>query len=353
MTYIKGFDGLRALSIIMVLLTHLGFYATFNEGSFLFKNFYLLSGSTGVMVFFTISCFLITSILIREKFKHQKINFKNFFAKRFLRLLPPLLVFFSVISILMVLNYLPENYKAVVLSFFYLYNYVSLVNYTGELGHTWSLAVEEQFYLLWPLVIAYFKTFKKLWVFIMILIAICLFVKGYYRSQFVFMGNRIDIFENYFPDRWFIPACLPIILGSFFALVVFFKEKFSRQIGKRKEVLFVAIICYTIKVFFPQLKMELVTTFQSLGVILFLVWIYFNQNSVMVKILEIPMFTFIGRISYGLYVYQGLFLRTGPGGDLWFQKFPQNIILVFLTAIGSYYTLEKPALMLKKRFTNQ
>jgi peptidoglycan/LPS O-acetylase OafA/YrhL len=66
--------------------------------------------------------------------------------------------------------------------------------------------------------------------------------------------------------------------------------------------------------------------------------------------LEFKPLSYIGKISYGLYVYQGLFLRTGPGGDLWIQGFPLNIFLVFVTAILSYHILELPLLHYKKRF---
>ena len=83
--YIKGFDGLRAFSILFVVLTHLGVYGILCHGEFYSRRvIMLINGTTGVNIFFAISGFLITTILLREKQAVGKINLKNFFARRFL-----------------------------------------------------------------------------------------------------------------------------------------------------------------------------------------------------------------------------------------------------------------------------
>jgi peptidoglycan/LPS O-acetylase OafA/YrhL len=89
---------------------------------------------------------------------------------------------------------------------------------------------------------------------------------------------------------------------------------------------------------------------QPLGVCLFLIWIYYNQESILTNLLENRLLSYIGKISYGLYLYQGIFLRTGPSGILAIQQFPLNIILTFIVAIFSYEFIEKPILRYKKRF---
>src|SRR5687768_16646603 len=98
MHYIKGFDGLRAISIIMVFVTHLGINSYFTPGSFAMKRIEpLFSGGTGVNIFFVISGFLITRILQRELLSRGKINIRRFFIRRFLRLLPPLFIFYLIL----------------------------------------------------------------------------------------------------------------------------------------------------------------------------------------------------------------------------------------------------------------
>src|SRR6476661_8597167 len=99
MRYIKGFDGLRGISIILVLLNHLWLPQAFSEDSFLRKNYFLFSGNAGVMIFFTLSGFLITLLLLREKMGNGQINFRKFFTRRFLRLLPPLIIFYLIVSV--------------------------------------------------------------------------------------------------------------------------------------------------------------------------------------------------------------------------------------------------------------
>src|SRR4051812_24906788 len=106
MKYIKGYDGLRAISIIMVLITHLGWLDSISADATVNVRIQMLfSGGTGVTIFFVLSGFLITRILLQEKLSTGSISFKNFYIRRFLRLLPPLILFFSVMLVLMALGY--------------------------------------------------------------------------------------------------------------------------------------------------------------------------------------------------------------------------------------------------------
>ena len=89
---------------------------------------------------------------------------------------------------------------------------------------------------------------------------------------------------------------------------------------------------------------------KPLGICLILIWTYYNQESVLTNLLENRLLRYIGKISYGLYLYQGIFLRTGPGGILTIQQFPLDIILTFIVAIISYELLEKPILRYKNNF---
>ena len=83
---------------------------------------------------------------------------------------------------------------------------------------------------------------------------------------------------------------------------------------------------------------------------MFLVWVLYNQENRITILLDNKILNYIGKISYGLYVYQGLFLGTGPGGNLIIQQFPLNIGLTVVIAILSYEFVEKPILTLKSRF---
>ncbi|MCG9910506.1 MAG: acyltransferase [Flavobacteriales bacterium] len=351
LTYIKGFDGLRAISILFVLFTHLGLYEKIKGIDILEQNFYLISGTSGVMIFFSISGFLITSLLLHEKKSLGRIHFRHFFIRRFLRLLPPLLVFYLAIFLLMEFRLIPQNYTALVISFFYLYNFVPIQYYIGELGHTWSLGVEEQFYLLWPFVINRIIKIKSGLFIAGFIILICLLFKYFSKFPFYIDGS-IHYLKNYgFVERWFIPACLPIMVGAVTSLVFFlYQDSIQKYFQSNPLFLVIAIMLYTAESYMPFWSPYVSFLCMPIAVSLVLLWIYFNQNSILVNLFEVKPVAFLGKISYGVYVYQGLFLRTGPGGSLAIQKFPLNIVLVFVTAILSYYLLEKRVLKYKTKF---
>ncbi len=150
--HIRGLDGLRALSVVVVLFYHS--HLSFMTGGYL-----------GVEIFFVISGFLITSLLLNEADRNGGIDLLHFWERRFLRLLPALLALLLLVTLLGAV--LPSGQGAqfrfdIVASLLYFENWYQISSgssYFADQGlpllrHIWSLAVEEQFYLLWPLLVA-------------------------------------------------------------------------------------------------------------------------------------------------------------------------------------------------------
>lgn len=350
--YIKGFDGLRAISIICVILSHLGYYDSGIAYFSLHRHYYLFSGASGVMIFFTISGFLITTLLIREKVRTGTIHIKHFLIRRFLRLFPALFIFYILLIILMLFHFIDENYTAIFLSFFYCYNYVFFTHYTNELAHTWSLSVEEQFYLLWPFVLRFILQIKQLILISLLIILACLFVFHFKEINLHVFGKDYILTHYSKVERWFIPACLPIMMGSIIGLLFYKYNTFIFQkFHLNKWIPLFCIIIYTFESYFPFWNPTLSFLFMPFSIGTFLVWIVVNQQAHLVTLLEWKPLAFVGKISYGIYVFQGLFLTTGPAGTLAIQKFPLNLILTLLVALLSYYFIEKPVLNYKARFT--
>ena len=353
MKYIRGFDGLRAVSVIFVITTHVWFPEALPEGSFFKRNFLLISGRTGVMIFFTLSGFLITLLLLEERALKGRVDLTKFFARRFLRLLPPLAVFYCLVTILMLSRQLPPNPVALFASFFYLGNFIPKRYWAGELFHTWSLGVEEQFYLLWPFVIQKFSAWKGLFRTALALVFVSLgFIALIPLLTFHFKGKELYVAAHFYTECWFIPACLPIMLGALGGAATFYRKAVLHHLLRWRFVLpLVILLLYSFVIYTPKtIDAGFILAVQSVGITLFLVWIFFKQGSFVVKILEFRPLRFLGLISYGVYVYQGLFLRTGPSGTLSIQHYPLNLCLTFCLAVTSYYTIEKWSRQYKRRF---
>lgn len=148
-TYIKGLDGLRGIAIILVMLFHFRRYD--------FGEIGIDVGWIGVQMFFVLSGFLITRILLNEKQKSISEYLKRFYWRRSLRIFPLYFAYLIVLSISFWLLGLPQAMgKKAVWLYTYTYNFTRLLpewSHSVFFTHLWSLSVEEQFYLIWPLLI--------------------------------------------------------------------------------------------------------------------------------------------------------------------------------------------------------
>lgn len=160
LVYIGALDGLRALAVLAVLFYHADVV-------------WLPGGFLGVEIFFVVSGYLITSLLLAEYRQHSSINFKQFWQRRARRLLPALFAMLIAVMAFEVI-FLPDEVAslrgAVAAAFTYVTNwylifqqssYFETIGRPSLLQHLWSLAVEEQFYLVWPLIFAFLLTRLK------------------------------------------------------------------------------------------------------------------------------------------------------------------------------------------------
>ncbi len=157
LSYLPALDGLRALAVLAVLFYHA-------------DVLWLPGGFLGVEIFFVVSGYLITSLLLAEYRAHNSVSLKNFWQRRARRLLPALFALLGAVLIYAVM-FLPEEVASlradVLAAFAYVTNWYMIFaeqSYFQEMGrpsllrHLWSLAVEEQFYLLWPLIFVFVLT---------------------------------------------------------------------------------------------------------------------------------------------------------------------------------------------------
>ena len=143
MKRIAGFDGLRAVAVLAVLGHH-GLYGR------------LPGGILGVDLFFVLSGYLITTLLLEEERANGRVSLRNFYARRALRILPPI-----PIALALALAFTSTPWSAVIPPIIFVANYVPDLHALGALAHTWSLSVEEHFYLLWPIVFVALPTRRR------------------------------------------------------------------------------------------------------------------------------------------------------------------------------------------------
>jgi peptidoglycan/LPS O-acetylase OafA/YrhL len=350
---IAGFDGIRALAVILVVLQHLGIWESAGQPGLVKERLsLLLSGGTGVQAFFILSGFLITILLIKEKEATGKVSIGNFMIRRSLRILP-LYIFCCVLTTLALgyfNNYVP--WRSLSYAFLYVYNFVPVENYVNVLGHTWSLAVEEHFYLVWPVVFAAsFKRGRK-----GLVIGLAAFVVSSLVLHFLLL--RQPFAQEYFISRWSFIAGSSIAFGCIGALLISARRDgiVNPEFFARRSVLLVGIVLFLNSLYVGAgswFIQNVVSGYvRSAGLLLIILWIYKNQRAAVVRLLETPLLRYIGTISYGIYMWQGFFLSTGPKrlpGEFWPPNQYVGLLMLVIVAPLSFRYFEQPFLRLKDR----
>lgn len=349
LAYIPQFDALRALAIIMTILVH------YFEIPFMYL---------GVDLFFAISGFLITSILLKSKANDVSIivKVKNFIIRRLLRLLPAYYLYLLFFWLLATFTTFDVGNKAHFLYHFtYTSNYLMFFHfnevYTGFFGHLWSLSIEEQFYLFWPWFILLIPIrFIKYSLIIIVLI-------GLISRAVMIDGQGVNVGVRFLPNGDFHTLGVGAVLAYFWHFqhqnMKFIKLKNNAKIYFLVSfILFIGCIMLfpssTNEMFIYKLYKQLV--FCSLLFFLLLStlmeWKYFIGYLANHKITQ-----YIGRISYGIYLYHmplpyfvNLTLERTNLGQLNVFTPYISCIIAFLIASFSFKFIESPFLRFKQKY---
>lgn len=333
---ISSLDGLRAVSIVFVFFGHID---GTQHASHLFG--WLPFAEFGVRVFFVLSGFLITSLLLKELEVTRKISLKNFYMRRVFRIFPASYTYIFVIFILAQLHLVFLNQHDMLHAVTYTSNY-----YNGRswyVGHLWSLSVEEQFYLLWPLTLGLSGRRRGM----VIAALVCVL------APFV----RVAEFHYIYASRegmgaWFETAADCLAIGC---LLAGMRDWLSRQrlymrFLSSNLFVIVPIVILGMNYLHPELryKYTLVWPAMNLGIALCIDWCIRFPNTTLGRFLNWHPMVFVGVLSYSLYLWQQPFLDRSVRS--FFTAFPCNVFFAFFAALASYYLVEKPFLKLKKRF---
>ena len=339
LNYRPEIDSLRAIAVLGVIIYHAKLY--------IFGYQFFTGGYLGVDIFFVISGYLIFSLIYKELKISNQLDFKNFYERRARRILPAL-IFVIIISLIFAWKLiLPTSFidyaKSIIYSLVFTSNFYFFFSgqvYGAESGllkpllHTWSLSVEEQFYIIFPLItLLFFKYLNKYIFYLFFSISILSFVLSQYLSiynpslNFYLLTSRI----------W------EILCG---AMLVFLEDKKNKNFSNLVSNFFVFIGLVLIVLSFLLIESNngpsLISIFTIIGT---MIVIYFSKpKTLMSFILSNKILVGIGLISYSLYLWHYpifSFYRIYFLNKSIYYNFI-ILLLIFFISFLTYYFIEKP-----------
>jgi peptidoglycan/LPS O-acetylase OafA/YrhL len=343
--HIPSLDGIRAVSFLIVLISHAGLG-------------HIVPGGLGVTIFFFLSGYLITTLLRMEYAKSSQINLRTFYIRRVLRIFPPFYLMLAIATILTAFGVIEGELKpmAVLSQVFYLNNYyVALTNsfdgFAPGTGIYWSLAVEEHFYLFFPLLFIWMQRSHSDGrrqalmlgaITLAVLIWRCVLVFGFdspenrtyvatdARLDSIIFGCMLAVFMNPMLDKTTLPArqvgllWLPLGIGTMLFTLVYRDSGFRETFRYTLQGLALLPIFYA-AVRFPN-------------------WLIFRP-------LNIGWVSFMGVLSYSLYlIHQVVLVLLEQYFTLpLFALGPITLFLSLLVALAIYYAIEKPLALYRRR----
>lgn len=338
---LPGLDALRAFSIGWVVCFHLYLQGTpFLDG---WIRHLVAHGADGVMIFFVLSGFLITWLLLEEAEESGTVDLRRFYGRRILRILPPALAylaFASIAALITEVSVSPIDWVSCVLFFRNLG--------TGHrwTGHFWSLSVEEQFYLAWPALFLFLpKRHRLAWVVGLVLFA------PLWRHLVAVMGwmgplplapNRTDLIY----DNLLGGAALALAQRS-----TWFRGIFGGSHIFHWSLFFVATGCFLSDLPAALARwpsgMALAPTAKLVCVLVVIKLLVEGRCGWLQQACALRPVVWTGQISYSLYLWQQIFCIGKEGW--WIQQLPWNVLASIICAAASFYLVERGSQRLRDR----
>ncbi|MEO8050185.1 MAG: acyltransferase [Acidobacteriota bacterium] len=341
-THLPGLDGLRAVAAFSVVFYHAGVP--------------FISGGVGVLVFFVLSGFLITWLLLKENDQTGGVSLRDFYTRRALRIFPAFYCYSGLVLALALVRHRAVLWPQAVASLLYVNDYYQALNGDPNtaFSHTWSLAIEEQFYLLWPALFLMLRSdYQRLARFL----AVAIGVLWLYRAVLVLVvkvhqGYIYEAFDTR-ADHLLIGCLLAVILrtGLF--------SRFWEWISARPWTAFgsagMLAASSVAEVRYGADYRDTISFIANplLAALLIGQMIAFSGTSVW-NWMNWPWVRYLGRISYSIYLYQQVLIdipKKFLGGRPMLVQLAATMILVTIAASFSYFVIEKPFLRLKARFS--
>jgi len=345
--YMPQLDALRAFAVLAVMVHH------FLPVDRYLKGDYLTLGLLAVRLFFVLSGFLMTGILLGYRRDEPRNALRRFYFRRVLRIFP---IYYLTLFVAMALQ-VRSIQQGAIWHLTYLSNFVAPFHpeWMGPASHFWTLAVEEQFYFVWPFIML-FTPRKHLAKVIIGTIALAVIFRAVVLWTLVIPNEAAGVFTF---------ATLDSLGGGALLALLRYEEKLRPRIPALMKLFLIAgiaILALTTFGYVYQIGFRVVYTLLTFGVsLVFVVLIEKTSrgfNGRAKSVMEHPIILYIGKISYGLYVYHNFMLaivlyylvKTGIGHDYRLIA-PLSTLLTFATAITSWHLIERPLSQLKNKFS--
>lgn len=348
---IASLDGIRAVAIFLVIVLHLGQHygwppvGTTAHKILIGRSFAIWTGD-GVGIFFVLSGFLITSLLVREFGKSGRIAIGPFYLRRACRILPPLLVYLAFAFCFCLYErvpVIPQNFTSAL----FFYRDYFFVNDLWLTQHTWSLSVEEQFYLLWPVILLLALRYRGR-------VAAAKIAAGLILITPILRVSGSRLMPSLAHQELYMLHCRmdALMCGCFVALCVGLPrfEDVYQKIARIWWILpleFWGISLLMGDLFGVVYRKSIGLTIDSLTAALFILWAARNADHWLGRILNSRIMVQAGVMSYSAYLWQTFFLHDA--NKTWSGKFPFSVLYIWIAAWASYNLVEKPALRLRDR----
>src|SRR5215213_440433 len=345
--YMPQLDALRALAVLAVMVHH------FLPVDCLIPADYITLGFLAVRLFFVLSGFLINGILLSYRSEERGNALRRFYLRRVLRIFP---IYYLTLFVALLLQVRPIQQGAF-WHLTYLSNYVAVSHpeWMGPASHFWTLAVEEQFYLVWPFILLFVPR-KHLTVTIVGTIALAVLFRAFVLFVLSTSVDAAGIFTF---------ATLDSLGGGALLALFHYDERLRPRLPGLMRLFLITgvlIVTLTTVLYVFNMGFRILHTFMCLGIsFLFVVLIEKTARGFTGKaktVMENAAVLYIGKISYGLYVYHNFMLAIVLYYLLKWTAVPDyrlvailSTVATFATAIVSWHVIERPLAQLKNRFS--
>src|SRR3954471_3186372 len=330
---VASLDGLRAISIAFVILGHLAGTRGFPIVS---ASIPAAFASLGVRVFFVISGFLITRLLLIEQEKHGSVRLSTFYFRRAFRIFVPYYAFLAAVAIAARVGWLELAPGDMGYAVGYATNFHP--HRAWALWHTWSLSIEEQFYLIWPALLVLVRVRRSL------VVAGAWLVAAPCWRIFLWYSAPASHFEI---GHTFGTVADALAVGCLLAGVregLWRDARYRFLLRSRWFALVpLAVLAAGITADRPRVALTVGALVVNVGVALCIDRCLRFPDGLSTRLLSMRPIVAVGRASYSIYLWQQLFLDRSSGS--WAAAFPRNLFLVAAVATISCHLIEKPSLV--------